>query len=375
MRTYPSNRLKVKPTVVPHVFAVWLLSAFILISCSNNTPGDCMSGVDEPCIPVDNPHKQLSEYNLFKGNISELEPVDRLIPYDLNTPLFSDYAQKKRFIYVPSDSSISYIKEEGTLTFPEGTVLVKNFYYFADEQIKSAGKILIETRLMIRYSYGWTANTYVWNEDQTEAELVQVGDSKEIEWIDSEGIRQKVNYLIPSVNDCKTCHSYNNGMVLIGPKVRNLNREYTYIDKVENQLVYWNQSGFLKDIPAPDELSRLAAWDQLSSGTIRERARAYLDVNCGMCHNPGGSANNSRLYLNLKNKNAFNLGIYKRPLAFASGLDNFKYDIVPGYPDSSIVILRMGSTEPEVRMPELGRTLVHEEGVKLIREWIEQMDH
>jgi len=93
-----------------------------------------------------------------------------------------------------------------------------------------------------------------------------------------------------------------------------------------------------------------------------------------MCHNPGGSANNSRLYLNLENENAFNLGIYKRPLAPGPGSGGLEYDIVPGNPDSSIVVYRMEAIEPQVRMPELGRTLVHDEAVRLIREWIENMD-
>ncbi|NGP75764.1 hypothetical protein G3570_03915 [Balneolaceae bacterium YR4-1] len=373
MRACPKNKLKVKPTVTLLWSAVWLLSAYLLTGCMKGNDVNCMFGIDTPCIAVDNPHQQLSEYSLFRGDISELEPVDRLIPYDLNTPLFSDYARKKRFIYIPPDSSIAY-SSENSLIFPIGTVLVKNFFYNINEQDQSMGRILIETRLMILTAHGWTANTYVWNENQTEAELVQVGDSKQIEWVDAEGMQQKVKYQIPSINDCKTCHSFNGGLVLIGPKVRNLNKSFTYNDMTENQLVYWNRLGFLEDIPVPDSLARLPAWDDTATGTIHDRARAYLDVNCGMCHNPGGSANNSRLFLNLENDNPYNLGIFKRPLATGGGSGDLEFDIVPGKPDSSILVYRLESTEPQIRMPELGRTLVHEEGVKLIREWIDQME-
>lgn len=373
MRACPNKKLKEKPTVTLLWLAVWLLSAALQPGCMRGNEDNCMLGIDTPCIAADPAHKQLSEYSLFKGDISELEPVDGLIPYDLNTPLFSDYARKKRFVYIPPDSSIAYSEEQG-LIFPQGSVLVKNFYYYLNEQDLSEGHILIETRLMILTAHGWIANTYVWNEQQTEADLVQVGDSKHIEWIDAKGIEQMVQYQIPSVNDCKTCHSLHNGLVLLGPKVRNLNRQFNYADKAENQLVQWNRLGFLEDIPVPDSLPRLPVWDHSTTGELHERARAYLDVNCGMCHNPGGSANNSRLYLNLENDNSFNLGIYKRPIAFAPETDDLIYDIAPGYPDSSILILRMESTEPQIRMPELGRTLMHEEGVKLIREWVAQMD-
>lgn len=373
MRARPSNKLKVKPTATPAIFGVWLLSAILLSACMKGNESSCMSGIEHPCIPEEGPHMQLAEYGLFKGDIRDLEPIDGLVPYDLNTPLFSDYAEKSRFLYVPDDSAIAFTPEN-ELNYPVGSTLIKNFYYYRDKQNESAGRILVETRLMIRKHYGWTANTYVWDEEQKEAVLLQVGGSKQLSWVDREGQKRMVKYQIPSINDCKTCHSLNNAMVLLGPKVRNLNKEYLYQDKVKNQLSYWNQIGILQDHPNPDSLSRLPAWDLSSTGTLNERARAYLDVNCGMCHNPGGSANNSRLYLNLENENAFNLGIYKRPLAPGPGSGGLEYDIVPGNPDSSIVVYRMEAIEPQVRMPELGRTLVHDEAVRLIREWIENMD-
>jgi uncharacterized repeat protein (TIGR03806 family) len=377
MRACPSKKLKVKPTAtsLAVMVGVWLLSALLFSACMKGNEGTCMSGVETPCIPEEGPHYRLADYGLFIGEISNLEPVDGLIPYDLNTPLFTDYAEKSRFIYVPSDSSIVY-NADNELVFPVGSTLVKNFFYYRNEQNESAGRILVETRLMILKQYGWTANTYVWNEEQTEAILLQVGGSRQVSWLDREGLQRTVSYQIPSINDCKTCHSNNNAMVLLGPKVRNLNQEFYYPDEMEteNQLLHWNHSGILQGLPNPDSLSRLPVWNLSSTGTLNERARAYLDVNCGMCHNPGGSANNSRLFLNLETPMGTNLGIYKRPLAPGLGSGDLDYDIVPGKPDSSIMVYRMESVEPQIRMPELGRTLVHDEAVQLIREWIEQME-
>jgi len=350
---------------------VCLAGLFVLGSCGTGSENHCMGGIETPCIPPDEPFGQLSDYGLFNGNISDLEPVEGLIPFDLNTPLFSDYAVKLRMVYVPVDSSAVY-NETSVLEFPIGSVLVKNFFYENDRRNPTAGRQLIETRLLMRQQQGWRAETYEWNEQQTEAVLQQVGASKEVAWVDRDGIQRKANYLIPAKNDCKTCHEENSALVPLGPKVRNLNKEYSYADGEQHQLVRWKQEGILQGLPDLPVVPKVPVWDDSSTGTLNERARIYLDVNCGNCHNPAGFGSYTALFLNLEEERERNLGIYKMPVAFGYG--DLKYDIVPGQPDSSIMVLRMESVETEIRMPELGRTLVHEEGVALIREWIENLE-
>lgn len=68
------------------------------------------------------------------------------------------------------------------------------------------------------------------------------------------------------------------------------------------------------------------------------------------------------------------LGIGKAPVAAGKGSGGRMFSIVPGSPDESILVYRIESTDPGVMMPEMGRRLVHEEGVSLIREWIQSMN-
>ncbi len=143
-------------------FAVgWLLFTILLSSCIiGSDDSNCMNGTEKPCIPPDEPHKMLSEYRIYEGEQSNLEPVDDLLPYDLNTQLFSDYAQKLRLVYVPEGTSVSY-KNKFILEFPVGSMLVKNFFYNNDFRDSSSERMIIETRLLIRKEIGWTAERYV----------------------------------------------------------------------------------------------------------------------------------------------------------------------------------------------------------------------
>ena len=114
----------------------------------------------------------------------------------------------------------------------------------------------------------------------------------------------------------------------------------------------------------------VAKWDDPSSGTTTDRARAYLDANCGHCHNDKGSARTTGLWLRLGDRPELELGICKPPVAAGRGSGDLSFDIVPSKPDESILIRRMRSTEPQQMMPEIGRSLVHEEGVAIVAEWI-----
>ncbi len=103
---------------------------------------------------------------------------------------------------------------------------------------------------------------------------------------------------------------------------------------------------------------------------INDRVRSYLDVNCGHCHSPTGNANSTGLYLHLNETRETHLGIYKKPVATGRGSGGFKYSIVPGKPEESILLHRMASMDPGVMMPESGRALTHEEAVEMVKEWI-----
>jgi uncharacterized repeat protein (TIGR03806 family) len=352
-----------------------LLSAgqLFIMSCSTDSVEQDVLA-DTPNIPpVLSPHEHLSDYNIFTGELKKLSPVDRLVPYDLNTQLFTDYAEKLRFAYVPADKKIE-ISESNDFTFPVGTILVKNFFYSTDKRRPEAGRTLIETRLLIRYDDGWQPNTYVWNSDQTEATLLRTGDTRPFSWIDREGLTRNVSYSIPSRNDCGTCHGKRGSITPLGPEIKNLNKEYTYSDGAENQLEKWRSTGFFSGTLDHQQLAVLPVWDEPETGPLNLRARAYLDVNCSSCHNRIGSARNSGLFLTYEEQNEQHLGICKIPVAAGFVGEDLNFNIVPGNPDKSILVHRMNSTDPNIRMPELGRTLIHKEAVELIEEWIRTMD-
>jgi uncharacterized repeat protein (TIGR03806 family) len=319
------------------------------------------------------PFKKLSQYHFFKDDLKELMPNDRVLAYDLITPLFSDYALKARFVWMPEGTSARYVKDE-VLDFPVGTVLIKNFYYPYDFRDESKGRRIIETRLLIHKQDKWDALTYVWNAEQNDANLNIIGDTKSLDWTDKNSNKVHDDYSVPNKNQCKTCHSYNGAFIPIGPKVRNLNQEYLYGDSKQNQLDKWVAAGYLTGYNKADNISnRMAKWDDSTTGNINARARAYLDVNCAHCHRKEGMANPSGLYLTFANQDAGSLGMFKTPEAAGGGGGDFLYDIIPGKPDESIMPHRMMIDEPGKMMPQIGRKLVHTEGVALIKQWIAGM--
>lgn len=351
----------------------WICVLALFLSACSGSQNECRDSIKMPCVPVEKPHPKLSDYNVYQDALHNLDPVAGLMPYDLNTQLFSDYAQKQRFVYVPKDSVASYT-DKGVFNFPVGSMLIKNFYYDLDQQNPSSDRQILETRFLIHQEDGWRAQTYIWNEQQDEAFLQLAGAQKEVQWKDKQGLNQNVNFLIPTQNDCKTCHSHNGQLLPIGPEAQNLNKEYPFNDGSQNQLVKWEEVEILEGLPDLSDVSKVPVWDDPSTGSLDQRARIYLDVNCANCHNRGGSANNSGLFLGYDEKNKRSYGIYKPPVAAGRGSGGLQHDILPGKPDESILVYRMESTHPAVRMPEIGRTLVHDEAVELIREWIQQME-
>lgn len=315
----------------------------------------------------------LSEYGFFEGNIADQIPVNGVVPYELNTPLFSDYAEKLRFVQLPDGSQAQY-NDTAVLSFPVGTTIIKTFYYSKDKRKPEKGRTLLETRLLIHEEKGWKALPYHWNENQTEAVLEVAGARKNMSWINAKGKKQKIEYYMPNMNECKGCHDYNGEIRPIGPSARQLNGKLGYSDGVRNQLEHWQKSNMIAGLPSDiSTVPQIAIWNDPSTGSLDERARAWLDINCAHCHNPYGPANTSGFFLDIHQEDASVYGVFKTPVAAGRGSGGRKYDIQPGKADESILYYRIASTDPGVMMPELGRKIVHEEGVELIRNWINDM--
>lgn len=319
------------------------------------------------------PLSKLSEYGLFSGKLSDQQPAQDVVPYKLNTPLFSDYAEKLRFVKIPDGTHIDY-NDSAVFDFPKGTILVKTFYFPVDFRNPAKGRQLIETRLLIHEEKEWKAYPYIWNAEQTEAYLDVAGETKQVKYIDEQGKTKQHAYFIPNMNQCKGCHNRSEKMSPIGPSAKQLSGPLDYGQGSEIQLTHWAQLGKLNGIPAKSSLPPAIIWNVPSTGTVNDRARLWLDINCAHCHRPNGPASTSGLFLGSAEKDSLRIGFRKTPVAAGRGSGDLLFDIVAGQPDKSILVYRMESKDPGVMMPELGRSLANKEAIALIRQWIKEMN-
>jgi uncharacterized repeat protein (TIGR03806 family) len=349
-----------------------LKAAFaLLIGCASLASCVPHTGVQIDAILAKTPPTKLSAYGLFK-DASGTETSPGVHPYALNTALFSDYADKRRYVYVPAGSAITY-KAQGAFEFPVGSVLVKTFEYHATRGDSASPVRTLETRLLVRTDAGWEARPYIWNAAGTEAILTSVGGPIPVEVADASGKIMSIAYRVPNQNQCKTCHLSDGALTPIGPKAANLNRDQSYDSGRENQLAHWTRIGILKGAPDPATAPKLADFTNISL-SAEARSRAWLEMNCAHCHKPDGSASNTGLFLGATVTDRAQLGIGRRPVSAGKGSGDLLFDVVPGHPEQSIMLHRMTSNEPGVAMPELGRTLVHQEAVAVIRTWIGEME-
>jgi uncharacterized repeat protein (TIGR03806 family) len=290
-------------------------------------------------------YSRLSNYHIFHGNPSDLIPDGDFKLYELATPLFTDYAEKQRLLKIPAGFKMS-AKDDGLLNFPEGTIIVKTFFYYLDKRDTLKGKNIIETRLLIKSGEGWSSGTYVWDNNQTDAQLLTTGTNTIVNWIDDDGNARIISYHIPSVNECGTCHQSGNTIVPIGPKVINLNRSVFRNNNNINQLQYFFNTGILDSLN-PGSYAALPDW-QNPIYNLEQRARAYLDVNCAHCHNEKGFASEVDLHL-----------AFEKSLG-ASNIRDKKSAILQRFEEGT--------------MPKLGTSTVHSEGLDLLKAYLRSLN-
>ncbi len=325
-----------------------------------------------------------------------------VMPYDLNTALFSDYALKLRTVWLPPDADPARYDAREPFAFPVGAVITKTFYYpraggesfervartraplahFAGRtrHSLSLSKVrLIETRVLVHRAGGWEGLPYIWDDAQQSATLQRTGGFVELELVDETGAARALDYLVPSVNQCAGCHVTDKragGIRPIGTAARHLNRsfnDYDHADGSANQLEAWSNASLLVGAPAAVDAPRAPAWrgeTALTGSALEAAARAYLDINCAHCHSRHGPADTSGLFLEPWEPAGPNLGICKPPIAAGRGTGGRRFSIVPGDAAASILVHRMASEEPDTMMPELGRATADREAVQLITNWI-----
>ncbi|WP_241697179.1 hypothetical protein [Winogradskyella eckloniae] len=316
-----------------------LLILVVLFSCEKD---DSITPVETPNV-VAQFQTNLSDLNLFLGDLDELNITDKAFEYNLNTTLFTDYAHKQRLIALPEGTSMTF-DGDGLPIFPDNTVIAKTFYYNADERDLSLGRTIIETRILIKLNGIWETGNYKWNTEQTDAILDNTGSELPVTWINADGISNTSNYKIPSDTDCFTCHSNNDNILPIGPKLRSMNFEING----ENQLEKFISNQQLSGVTSSSAVRSLPNWEDTSL-SLDVRARAYIDINCAHCHIPGGSCEDQST-LNL----AFEVPLEDTNIVEQSVLIDYR---VSFYLDG-------------ISMPYIGTTMRHTEGLDLIQEYM-----
>jgi uncharacterized repeat protein (TIGR03806 family) len=399
--------------IKPHYFA-WLAGALglsLLVSCGGSD--NAVEATPPPVVPTpptalevkifdqSTAPDKLSDWHLVLSDGKQLSLNKGVLPYDLNSALFSDYAFKLRAMYIPAGKQITY-KTDGSIEFPIGSAIAKTFYYpkatgtdaaysavarqnqtAQGDSIDLANNLLIETRILVLQPNGtWSGLPYLWDTDQKDAKLKIGGADVKLELVGSTGANEKFVYGVPNAQSCQQCHSTQSaggqGILPIGPKPRNLNKNYAYSATLsKNQLVYWDElkllSGFTGIASAPVN----ADWRDVTQ-TIEARAKAYLDVNCAHCHSSRGAAFQTGLMLDIatvgtSSPSTSQWGVCKKPLAYGGPGGAYKYGIEPGQADVSLLAYRMSHTSTGDVMPVIGRHVNHTEGNTVVRDWINQL--
>ena len=349
------------------ILALWL-------ACGGPDPKvPTETGADTAPADTTYPYEHLGTWGFFDGALADLSPADGVLRYEVAARLWSDGAAKDRYLVLPEGGAAT-MTETDDWTFPDGSVVIKHFAFPLDDRDPDGARRAVETRLLVRVDGLWEQQIYVWNEAQDDAVREVAGSRVMLDRVDTDGVAYTQEYLIPNSNQCESCHMRDDVQHLLGPDTRQMNRDVE-VDGVETPQIDWLASVGFFDTPPPAAAELPAfpdPWD--TSIDLDTRARAYLHANCSHCHRSGGGGGNSGLVLLADGTDPGNYGICKITSAAGAGTGGHTYVIVPGDPDSSIMVYRMESTDPELKMPELPNLQPDDEGVALIREWIAAMD-
>ena len=322
------------------------------------------------------PYDTLSEYNFFNGALSAKQPAYGVLPYEPISSLFTDYAVKERFVWVPLGEKASFDQNNKSLDFPTGSALIKIFYY--NNVLPENTTRIIETRVMVKTQNGWDFAEYVWNDAQTEAflETTEDGGYTEVNWL-QEGQQKFVNYRIPAKQQCVICHTNDFETVPLGIKPQNINSFLTYDDGPSNQLQKLIDFGYLEDA-LPENITTVVDWTDASK-SLDQRAKSYLDINCANCHIDGGQGDYRSIRLGYTDtlNNDENAGVCvdaDTPIPVGGGTFITKL-IAPEDSENSIIYYRMSVTGDEAyKMPQFGQSLVHTEALQLMEDWINSIN-
>ena len=315
---------------------ICFLLPFVLSGCNSGGSGETSASAIQGALASAEKEfpKTLAETNLFL-DVAKVKPTEVVVPFKVKVPLWSDGAEKNRFIFVPPGQKLSHLRETGAFNYPVGTTLVK---HFTTDTVPPEN---IETRVMTKKDDGnWKFVTYVWNDNGiAEANLRPRKVTK--------GGKE---YRIPSEQECQMCHGEGEKANVLGFTTKQINFE---TDVALNQIDALEQYGFFEQ--TANELKSQKALDNPKDSllSINARARSYMDVNCGVCHNPDGPEKANLLDMRLD-------AIDTKLVA--------EEKIIPGKPADSL-LWKLISAETE-RMPLISLR-PDPEGVEVMRQYIE----
>lgn len=316
---------------------------------------------------------KLSETGLFSA-VAKHDMAPGVIPYSVNAPLWSDGSLKERFIAIPEDGHAEFTQNGKSWNFPDGTVLVKSFA-LEMQPGDSKSRRWIETRLMTRQEKEWIGYSYEWNDEQTDAVLVDAkGKDREFSLspADQPGARRSQSWHFPSRAECMVCHSRAANFVL-GLQTEQLNRDQTYGDRTDNQLRTLAHIGVIRtggkqaDLPNPAEDYPAFVDPYDAKAPLEHRVRAYLHANCANCHQWAGGGNAAIDLLSrttLENTKLIDVP----PLHNHFDIADARL-IAPGAPQRSVLLHRL-RLRGRGQMPPLASSVVDEPATHLLEEWI-----
>lgn len=355
-------------------FAFFAL-VLVIISCSKSEEEEEYIEISPVTVDLTQvPYEKLSDYNFFDGPLKNQKPSLDVLIYEPASSLFTDYAHKKRFIWMPKGTKATYESDGKVLNLPVGSALIKSFYYDNVQNTTPIGSTrIIETRIMIRKSTGWIFAEYVWNDEQTEAYLNMAGSNTSVEWIDENNVNQVVeNYRIPSDQQCMTCHKFDEQPIPIGIKPQNLNFNYSYTDGTKNQLSKWVEVGYLEDNVPSSITSTVNYMDE--SQPLELRVRSYVDINCAHCHQSNSHCDYRPMrFAFSESGDLANMGVCvdsQDMMDFPPALSKI---VNPNNKNRSMLYYRLNTENESYRMPLLGRSKIHAEALVLVEEWINSL--
>ncbi len=290
----------------------------------------------------------LSATGCFASTENKSYP-DFVVPFDIESKLWSDGEQKTRLFAIPDGTSINTLSD-GDFIYPDQSILIKNFIN---------NNTYLETRLFMKHVTGWVGYSYRWSDDQMDAVLV-AGVLPEAISVNN------IPHTIPSRGQCFSCHT-SAVNISLGTEASQLNFIMTYPNNVQgNQLDALAGTGYLNAKPDASQITSMASIDD-NSATIESRARSYLHANCSGCHRPAGPA--SQIDFRIQTSLADTMACDQVPASGGLSISDARI-IAPGDSGRSVLITRMQSLDTNVRMPPLATQQVDIQAVDIMSQWI-----